>query len=74
MKKELLALLTAVTKWRHYLIGGTFVIKTHQISLKHLLEQRINTAVQHKGLSKLLWLNYIIEYKEGIENKVADAL
>ncbi|KAJ3685964.1 hypothetical protein LUZ61_015128 [Rhynchospora tenuis] len=73
-EKELLALLTAVSKWRHYLIGGSFVIKTDQISLKHLLEQRVTTALQHKGLCKLLGLNYTIEYKKGKENKVADAL
>lgn len=47
-EKEFLALLTAITKWRHYLLGGKFVIKTDHISLKYLLEQKINTASQHK--------------------------
>ncbi|KAJ3708075.1 hypothetical protein LUZ61_011780 [Rhynchospora tenuis] len=37
-EKELLSLLTAVTKWRHYLTGNTFVIRTDQISLKHFVE------------------------------------
>ncbi|KAJ3691747.1 hypothetical protein LUZ61_020911 [Rhynchospora tenuis] len=73
-EKELLALVTAVTKWRHYLIGGPFVIRTDHISLKHLLEQRINTAMQHRSLSKLLGLQYTIEYKKGTSNLVADAL
>lgn len=73
-EKEFLALLTAITKWRHYLMGGRFVIKTDHISLKFLLEQKINTASQHKGLSKLLGLDYTIEYKKGSENIVADAL
>lgn len=54
--------------------GGRFVIKTDHISLKYLLEQRINTSNQHKGLSKLLGLDYTIEYKKGSENIVADAL
>jgi predicted GH43/DUF377 family glycosyl hydrolase len=44
-EKELLALYTSVSKWRHYLLGGTFTIKTDQISLKHILEQRINTPM-----------------------------
>ncbi|KAJ4764940.1 polyprotein [Rhynchospora pubera] len=73
-EKELLALLTAVKKWRHYLLGQPFVIRTDQISLKHLLEQKITTALQHKGMCTLLGLNYTIEYKKGKENKVADAL
>lgn len=34
----------------------------------------MNTPIQHKGLSKLLGLNYKIEYKKGVENKVVDAL
>ncbi|KAJ3686583.1 hypothetical protein LUZ61_015747 [Rhynchospora tenuis] len=73
-EKKLLALLTAVKKWRHYLLGQPFVIKTDQISLKHLLEQKISTALQNKGLCTLLGLNYTIEYKKGKENKVADTL
>ncbi|KAJ4776988.1 polyprotein [Rhynchospora pubera] len=73
-EKEFLALLTAVQKWRHYLVGGKFVIKTDQISLKHLLEQRLSHTMQHKGMCKLLGLDYVIEYKKGCENKVADAL
>jgi hypothetical protein len=50
------------------------VIKTDQISLKYLLEQKLTHALQHKGLSKLMGLQYEILYKKGIENKVADAL
>jgi transposase InsO family protein len=73
-EKELLALITAVTKWKHYLIGYPFIIRTDQISLKHLLEQKIHTALQHRGLSKLLGLDYTIEYKRGVDNVVADAL
>ncbi|KAJ4807434.1 polyprotein [Rhynchospora pubera] len=53
-EKEFLALLTAAQKWRHYLIGGPFVIKTDQISLKYLLEQKVNPVMQHKDLCKLL--------------------
>jgi RNase H-like domain found in reverse transcriptase/Integrase zinc binding domain len=73
-EKELLALYTAISKWRHYLLGAEFVIKTNHINLKYLLEQRVNTPMQHKGLRKLLGLNYKIQYKKGVDNKVADAL
>lgn len=36
--KELLALVSLVAKWRTYLLGHTFKIKTNQQVLKHLLE------------------------------------
>jgi hypothetical protein len=51
-----------------------FVIKTDHISLKYLLEQRLNHILQHKGLCKLLGLDYVIQYKKRVDNKVADAL
>jgi RNase H-like domain found in reverse transcriptase len=47
-EKELLALLTAVQKWRHYLQGQSFIIKTDHLSLKFLLEQKLTHAPQHK--------------------------
>jgi Integrase zinc binding domain len=52
----------------------TLIIKTDHISLKHLLEQRLTHTIQHKGLCKLLGLDYTIQYKKGVENKAADAL
>ncbi|XP_035542078.1 uncharacterized protein K02A2.6-like [Juglans regia] len=47
-EKELLALVTAVQKWRTYLLGQVFIIKTDQEALKYLLEQRIGTEMQQK--------------------------
>jgi RNase H-like domain found in reverse transcriptase len=44
-EKELLALITTITKWKHYLLGNEFIIKTDQISLKHLLDQKANIAL-----------------------------
>ena len=73
-EKELLALVTAVTKWRHYLEGSHFIIKTDHQSLKYLLDQRITTTLQQKWLTKLLGLSYEIQYRKGKENVAADAL
>jgi hypothetical protein len=38
--KELLSLVTAVQKWRPYLLGHPFIVRTDHKSLKFLLEQR----------------------------------
>ena len=73
-EKELLALVTAVRKWRLYLFGKPFVIKTDHQSLKYLLEQRIGTPMQQRWITKLLGYSFLIDYKKGKENVVADAL
>ncbi|XP_071917152.1 uncharacterized protein [Coffea arabica] len=73
-EKELLALVMAVTKGRHYLVGSHFIIRTDHRSLKYLLDQKLNTALQHKWMTKLIELDYEIQYKKGTENQVADAL
>ena len=45
-ERELLALVTTVHKWRPYLLGRPFFIKTNQHGLKYILEQRITTLAQ----------------------------
>ena len=67
-------MVVAVKKWRPYLLGRPFVIKTDHHSLKYLLEQRVGTPTQQKWISKLLGYAFIVEYKQGKENVVADAL
>ena len=71
---ELLALASVVKKWRSYLLGRPFVVKTGHQSLKFLLEQRIATPSQQKWLAKLLEFAFVVEYKKGCDNRVADAL
>ncbi|KAL8171875.1 hypothetical protein V2J09_023679 [Rumex salicifolius] len=73
-EKELLAILLAVQKWRHYLEHAHFFIRTDQQALRHLLDQNVTTHLQKKAVRQLLGLSYSISYKKGQENKVADAL
>jgi hypothetical protein len=73
-EKKLFSLVSVVQKWRPYLLGRSFKVKTDQQSLKFLLEQRVGTISQQRWLSKLLGYDFVIEYKQGKENKVADAL
>ncbi|XP_019163484.1 PREDICTED: uncharacterized protein LOC109159828 [Ipomoea nil] len=73
-EKEYLSIINVVDRWRPYLLERHFAIKTDHHSLQFLLEQKITTALQQKGLSKLLGLDYSIQYKRGADNQVADAL
>ena len=73
-EKEFLAVVVAVQKWRHYLVGKPFVIKTDQQSLKYLLDQRVGTRAQQRWITKLLGYNFLVEYKKGKENVVVEAL
>lgn len=72
--KETLAILEALKKWRHYLVGNELLIRTDQKSLKFITGQKVSEGIQHKLLLKLLEFNCKIEYKRGKENKAADAL
>ena len=73
-EKEMLAIVKAIKKWRPYLLGKPFIVRTDHKSLKYLLEQRITTPAQTRWLPKLLGYDYKIEYKRGPENQGADSL
>jgi len=65
---------TAIHKWRPYLLGQSFVVRTDHQSLKFLLEQKVGTPFQQRCLTKLLGYDFVVEYKKGVENRVADDL
>lgn len=73
-EKELLAVVFAVQKWRHYLLNTHFIIRTDQRIFKYLLEQRLNTPMQQQWLLKLLEFDCEIQYIQDKDNLVADAL
>jgi hypothetical protein len=73
-EKEYLAVILAVQQWRYYLQHTEFIILTDHKSLTQLNEQRLHTPWQHKVFTKLLGLQYKIQYRPGSENRVADAL
>ncbi|XP_026459814.1 uncharacterized protein LOC113360524 [Papaver somniferum] len=72
--KEMLAIISAIQKWRHYLLGRHFKIYTDHKSLKYFLDQKISSLEQQKWLSKLLGYDYEIIFRPGKDNAAADAL
>ncbi|XP_052299962.1 uncharacterized protein LOC127903656 [Citrus sinensis] len=73
-EKKMLAIVKSIRKWRPYLLGKPFTIRTDQKSIKYLLEQRITTPAQTRWLLKILGYDYEIEYKRGAENQGANSL
>lgn len=65
---------TVVRKWRQYLLGHQFTIPTNHKSLKDLMSWVIQTPEQQFYLTKLFGYDYLIQYKSGKSNVMADAL
>ena len=63
-EKELLASVTTVKRWRAYLVGRSFIVRTNQQSLKYILEQKIGNPTQQKWFAKLLGYAFVVQYKK----------
>ncbi|XP_038972522.1 uncharacterized protein LOC120104801 [Phoenix dactylifera] len=72
--KELYALVRALQTWQHYLWSREFIIHFDHQSLKFLRSQDKLQKRHAKWLEFIEMFPYVIKYKNGKENKVADAL
>ncbi|KAL4387197.1 hypothetical protein GQ457_09G017570 [Hibiscus cannabinus] len=72
--KELFALVRSLQVWQHYLLPKEFVIHTDHESLKWLNGQGKLSKRHARWVEFIETFPYVIKYKQGKDNIVADAL
>jgi hypothetical protein len=71
-EKEMLAIMHALAKFRQYLVGAKFIVRTDHNSLKYFLDQKDLNERQQKWVSKIQAYDFDIEFVKGKNNVVAD--
>ncbi|KAA3464163.1 Transposon Ty3-I Gag-Pol polyprotein [Gossypium australe] len=72
--KEMYALIRALETWQHYLWPKEFVIHSDHEALKHIKGHHKLNKRHAKWVKYLKSFPYVIKYKKGKDNIVADAL
>lgn len=73
-EKEMTAVVHCLRTWRHYLLGTPFVVKTDNIATSYFQTQKKLTPKQARWQDFLAEFDFVLEYKPGKTNLVADAL
>ena len=76
-EREALACVWACETWEKFLLGRSFVLRTDHASLVSLLQSTTDTRKSAKfsrWLERLSEYDYKVEYRQGSQNAVADAL
>ena len=78
VEKEACAIVEALKKWRHFLLGKKFTLLTDQRSISFMLNPRAHGKVKNEKISRwrieLSCFAFDILYRRGAENKGADLL
>lgn len=73
-EKELLAVIHALSSWKHYLLGADFVVQTDHQTLRYFLTQAKLSEKHMRYANFLSMFHFQIVHVEGKKNVVADAL
>jgi hypothetical protein len=71
---ELASIVHALRKWRHYLMGRRFKLRTNHNGMKYLFDYPTLNARQSRWMEFLYEYDLDIKHIKGKENKVVDAL
>lgn len=78
IEKEAAAIVEALRKWRHYLIGRPFLLITDQQSVSFIFHRKNSSKIKNEKIQRwrleLSCFKYDIVYRPGKENVVADTL
>ena len=73
-ERELLAIVLAIEKFKQYLYGREFIIKTDHKPLQYLLTTDVPSPRLTRLQQRIKWYEFKIDYKDGKNNGNADAL
>ena len=77
VEKEAMAIIEAVRKWRHFLAGRHFTLKTDQQSVAFMFDNRKRTKVKNNKIQdwrlELASFSYTVEYRPGKDNVAPDS-
>lgn len=73
-EKEMTAIIHCLRIWRHYLLGSKFIVLTDNVATSYFQSQKKLSPKQARWQDFLAEFDYILQYKPGKANVVADAL
>ena len=78
VEKEAYAIVEAVRKWRHYLLGNHFKLVTDQRSVSFMYNQNLNSKIKNDKIQRwrieLSSYHFDVVYRPGPDNPAADTL
>ena len=72
--KEMTSVVYCLCTWRHYLLGSQIVVKTNNVATSYFQTQKKLSPKQARWQDFLSEFDFVLEYKPGNANIVADAL
>ncbi|XP_042962490.1 uncharacterized protein LOC122296762 [Carya illinoinensis] len=73
-EKEMTTIIYCLRVWRHYLLGSHFVVRIDNIATSYFQSQKKLSPKQARWQDFLAEFDFVLEYKLGKANLIADAL